>query len=83
MSAQPRFRLFSRVGCALCDEMLGRLQAMPAAGLFPIDVVDIDEDPPARARYAHKIPVLFFDGMLVCHGHLDAEEVHKALALVR
>lgn len=83
MSAQPRFRLYSRAGCTLCEEMLGLLQAMPEAGLFPIDLVDIDEDPAARARYAHKIPVLLFDGMLVCHGHLDAQEVHKALALVR
>jgi len=31
-------------------------------------------------RYGHKIPVLLFDGELVCHGHLDPQEVHKALA---
>jgi len=34
-------------------------------------------------RYGHKIPVLLFAGELVCHGHLDAEEVHKALAYHR
>jgi hypothetical protein len=31
-------------------------------------------------RYGHKIPVLLFAGELVCHGHLDVEEVDKALA---
>jgi hypothetical protein len=34
-------------------------------------------------RYGHKIPVLLFGGELVCHGRLDVEEVHKALAYHR
>ena len=34
------------------------------------------------ARYGHKIPVLLFAGELVCHGRLDPEEVHKALATI-
>ena len=45
--------------------------------------VDVDADPAARVRYGHKIPVLLFGGELVCHGRLDAEEVHKALAYHR
>jgi hypothetical protein len=33
-----------------------------------------------RVKYGHKIPVLLYAGELVCHGHFDPAEVHKALA---
>jgi hypothetical protein len=78
-----RFLLYSRPDCGLCEEMLAELAALPAARDFPVDVVDVDDDPAVRVRYGHKIPVLLFAGELVCHGHLDAEEVHKALAYHR
>ena len=79
----PGFLLYSRPGCGLCEEMLAELQAMPALQDLRIDVVDVDAEPAARVRYGHKIPVLLFAGELVCHGRLDAEEVHKALACHR
>jgi hypothetical protein len=78
--AQPRFVLYSRHGCGLCDEMQLALAVLPAAAGFPVEVVDVDSDPAARVRYGHKIPVLFFAGELVCRGHLDATLVDKALA---
>jgi len=59
------------------------LAALPEADGIPVDVIDVDGDARARARYGHKIPVLMLAGQLVCHGHLDAEEVHKALAYHR
>jgi hypothetical protein len=78
-----RFVLYSRPGCSLCDELLIELASMPAAAGIPIDVLDVDQDQAARARYGHKIPVLLLAGDLVCHGRLDPEEVHKALAYQR
>ena len=60
--------------------MLVELAALPTAAGVPVDVVDVDADSATRFRYGHKIPVLLLAGELVCHGHLDAEEVHKALA---
>lgn len=76
----PRFLLYSRPGCGLCEEMLGELAALPAVCDIGVDVLDVDSDPATKVRYGHKIPVLLFEGELVCHGRLDAEEVHKALA---
>ena len=78
-----RFLLYSRPGCGLCEEMLQELAALPSAKGLPIDVVDVDSDPEARARYGHKIPVLMFAGELLCHGRLDPEEVDKTLAYHR
>jgi hypothetical protein len=63
--------------------MLVELAALPVAAGVPVDVVDVDADGAARSRYGHKIPVLLLAGELVCHGHLNAEEVHKALAYHR
>ena len=60
--------------------MLQALSAVPEAGGYPLEVVDVDSDAAARLRYGHKIPVLLFAGELVCHGHLDVQELHKALA---
>jgi hypothetical protein len=77
------FLLYSRAGCGLCEEMLAELARLPGAGATPVEVVDVDVDPEIRARYGHKIPVLLFDGQLVCHGHLDVDEVHKTLAYHR
>jgi len=78
-----RFQLYSRPGCGLCEEMLLKLAAMPAAAQAGVDVLDVDADPAAKVRYGHKIPVLLYAGELVCHGRLDSEEVHKALAYHR
>jgi len=75
--------VYSRPGCGLCEELLQALSAVPEAAGYPVDVVDVDSDPTAQTRHGHKIPVLFFAGELVCHGHLNVEEVHKALAYHR
>jgi hypothetical protein len=84
MSArQPGFLLYSRPDCGLCEEMLRELQALPEVAGLTIDVVDVDRDAGTRQRYGHKIPVLLLGGELVCHGRLDAEEVFKALAVLR
>jgi len=63
--------------------MLGELAALPAVAGVGVDVLDVDADPAAKVRYGHKIPVLLLGGELVCHGRLDAEEVHKTLAYHR
>lgn len=78
-----RFSLYSRPGCTLCEEMLSDLAALPVARGIPIEVIDVDLEPAARARYGHKIPVLLFAGELVCHGRLDPEEVDKTLRFHR
>jgi hypothetical protein len=67
----------------LCEEMREELAALPAAQGIAVQVTDVDRDPALRERYGHKIPVLMLAGELVCHGRLDIDEVHKALAYHR
>ena len=63
--------------------MLSELSMLPSAQGVPVDVVDVDQEPAARARFGHKIPVLLFAGELLCHGRLDPEEVDKTLSFHR
>ena len=83
LPGKPRFLLYSRPDCGLCEEMLRQLQALPAAAGVAIDVVDVDREAASRERYGHKVPVLLLGGELVCHGRLQPEEVFKALAVLR
>lgn len=52
----PRYRLFSRQGCCLCEGLAERLAALVPAPL--IEVVDVDLDPELQARYGLEVPVL-------------------------
>jgi hypothetical protein len=74
------FLLYSREGCGLCEEMLSELQAIPEVTAIGVDVANVDANTAAQGRYGHKVPVLLLGGELVCHGRLDPEELHKALA---
>jgi Glutaredoxin-like domain (DUF836) len=69
--AGPRFLVYTREGCALCDEFIAAL-----AGLVRgFEVRDVDDDPFALRRFGHKLPVLTCDGNFVCHGYLDRDAV--------
>jgi hypothetical protein len=78
-----RFVLYSRSGCELCESLHLELLGVPEAAGIPIEILDIETDKEALARYGHKIPVLFLGAEMVCHGRLDLEELHKTLALHR
>ena len=78
-----RFLLYSRPNCGLCEEMLEELASLPSARGIPVDVVDVDLDAAAKARYGHKIPVLMLAGEILCHGRLDPEEVDKTVSFHR
>jgi thiol-disulfide isomerase/thioredoxin len=83
MGFAPRFTLYSRSYCHLCDDMLAALQAMQPAGRpFAIDVVDVDADPALVARFDELVPVLFGDPAApeLCHYFLDHAAVQRYLA---
>jgi hypothetical protein len=75
----PQFTLLSREGCELCDEMLSELETFCTSNPGEIEIVDVDASPSLRARYAHKVPVLMLDGVPVCHGRFDPDEVRRLL----
>jgi hypothetical protein len=81
-TAAPRFTLYSRSYCHLCEDMLAALQAMaPPGQAFDVDVIDIDAggvDAALAARFDELVPVLFGadgQGAELCHYFLDPAAV--------
>lgn len=52
----PRYRLFSRQGCCLCEGLAERLAALVPPPV--VEVVDVDQDPDLQAHYGLEVPVL-------------------------
>ena len=80
----PVLTLLSRAYCHLCDEM--RDAVAPIALRYDIAVVEIDIDAhrELETAFGERVPVLLlgapFDGIELCHFHLDADAVEAALA---
>lgn len=59
--------------------MLAELQSFCTTNPGEIEIVDVDASPSLRRQYGHKVPVLVLDGVPVCHGRFDPEEVRRLL----
>jgi hypothetical protein len=78
----PRWTVYSRPGCTLCDAFLADLAGLLGpAGSSAVEVVDISDDDVLEARYSAKIPVLTADGDFVCCYRVDAERIRAHLAV--
>lgn len=75
----PRFVVYSRADCPLCEEFIAALSEQLAPHELRIEVRDVDADPVSRRRYGLKVPVLTVDGSAICHGELDAAAVARML----
>ena len=76
----PRFLVFSRDDCGLCEEFIAALAGVLAGRGVAFEVRDVDADPATQRRYGYKVPVLTCDGSVVCHGQLDAAALTRLLA---
>jgi hypothetical protein len=75
----PTLTLYTRRGCALCEEFLAELAPWGAAHNLPVEVRDVDDSDITRRRYGLKVPVLEFDGIAVCYGRLDLAELERLM----
>jgi hypothetical protein len=67
----PQLAVYTREGCHLCDQMIAALRARLGDAAAAVEILDVDADEAARARYGLKVPVLLADGEPVCSGRLD------------
>jgi hypothetical protein len=77
---EPRFLVYTREGCALCDEFIVELAQALERSREAFGVRDVDADAVTTRRYGLKVPVLTCDGSIVCHGRLDAAAVSRLIA---
>jgi hypothetical protein len=71
--ADTRFLVYTREGCALCDDFIAELAEL----LDTFEIRDVDADETSRRRFGHKVPVLTCEGSVVCHGRIDRPAVAR------
>ncbi|MCA1322714.1 glutaredoxin family protein [Herbaspirillum sp. alder98] len=77
---QPRFVIYSRSYCHLCDDMKEALLATFGLAADQVEMIDVDADATLEAQYDELVPVLMgrgADGGLtrLCHYFLDPAAV--------
>jgi thioredoxin-like negative regulator of GroEL len=76
MALPPGLVVISREGCGLCEDMLHALAELERAqSIPPVSVVDVDSDPELARRFGIQVPVLLFDGSVICHYTLNSNEL--------
>ena len=63
--------------------MLAGLKQLIGASPVAIDVVDVDDDADLEARFDVLVPVLEWQGAIVCYHFLDADKVREILTCIR
>ena len=76
-----KFRVYSRPGCHLCEELTEALLPL-VRGHFDVEVVDIDTNPEWQREFGTRIPVLEFEGQMICQYTLDAPAVRDIVATI-
>lgn len=81
----PRFVLYSRSYCHLCDDMLEALQSLSSEYAFTVEVIDVDADEALVAQYDELVPVLLGDrdghgAVRLCNYFLDEAKVRGFLS---
>ena len=71
--------VYSRQGCHLCEQLIEALLPLVRDRLA-VEVRDIDTDEDWQRVYATRIPVVEYDGELVCQYHLDREALARILS---
>lgn len=64
-------RLYTRRGCGLCEEA----EELLAEHQSQLELVDVDADPVWTRLYGVRVPVLTFDGRVVCEGRFTEAAV--------
>jgi len=72
-----RFKLYSKPGCHLCDEMKADILKIASGQDLEIDEVNINDDVNLAEKYGTKIPLLELNGRMISKYRLDVERIRK------
>jgi hypothetical protein len=68
--------IYSRQGCHLCEILIEELLPL-VRGRFELIVHDIDSREDWRKTYDRRVPVVEYDGELICQYHLDRQALSR------
>jgi len=72
-------QVFSRRGCHLCEVLIEELLDMNQ-GRLEVEVLDIDTREEWRAKFDTRVPVVKYDGDVICQYHLDRDALARILS---
>ena len=75
----PKLQVFSRRGCHLCEQLIEELLPL-IRGRLELAVCDIDTREDWRNEYDTRVPVVKYDGDLICQYHLDRDALTRILS---
>ena len=70
--------VYSRRGCHLCELLIEELLELNL-GRMKVEVRDIDSREDWRDAYDTRVPVVKYDGELICQYHLDRDALADIL----
>ena len=71
--------VYSRRGCHLCELLIEELLELNL-GRMQVEVRDIDSREDWRDAYDTRVPVVKYDGELICQYHLDRDALADILS---
>ena len=71
-------QVFSRRGCHLCELLIEELLPL-IRGHLDLEICDIDTRDEWRQEYDSRVPVVKYDGAVICQYHLDREALARIL----
>jgi hypothetical protein len=75
----PTLYVYSRRGCHLCDVLVEALLPL-VRGRLEVEVRDVDNREDWRQRYDVRVPVVEFEGEVVCQYRLDRPAIEAIVA---
>ena len=75
----PTLHVYSRRGCHLCDVLVEALLPL-VRGRLDVEVRDVDTRDDWRERYGARVPVVEFEGEVVCQYRLDQASIEAIVA---
>jgi len=73
--------LYVRDGCHLCDQFLVELSVDLGPAVEQLRVLDVDRDTDLAVRFGLRVPVLEFEGEVLCEAVYDGARVRQALGV--
>lgn len=70
--------VYSRQGCHLCEVLIEELRAL-LDGQLAVEIRDIDTRPEWHEKYWSDIPVVEYDGAVLCKHFLDRDAIKGIL----
>lgn len=77
----PVLHVYSRPGCHLCEDLIEELMPL-LRGRIELEVRNIDANESWRFEYDTRIPVVEYEGQVICEYRLDKGRIRELVAAV-